>query len=526
MKLFKKVSAVVLALAMIVVLIPQLGSIAKGEEANFVTYKWDVDEDKAEFAEGAVIVGTSISISNSGYSSKQHTKAVKFGSSQRFTFTIPAGKFAKITVWSLTNGDTESKFTVGDQSIIEQKAAGSDVDELVHVIPGIFAGGESGTAYEMKRNSGGVLIYRVQVDVYDNETDVPQDKVETKVTVSGTITSDVSLEGGTINLLGDKTAKGDLKLKDGTTNQYEYSIDEVVGDGMEYYIDIEADAITIGKVLLRSDLLKQQKFTVETENITNNDFELKYEPIENSWDFTNANMSNFSKENISELFTYKGLQVDVTTGKFSKGSGNFQINTGTKITIPVSGWGTVVCEFTSKPTSATKLGEATGDGQSSTITYNYQNAKYIELSIGEGLYLTKIEVTPDTANPPVLALGASVRQETAEWGNGIRFGGLLNLNKVGENSTSGTLIGLKSVVNDATMTLEDVQKTCINVERTTYIEQDESSLEYAAALINIPDENLDTEIVARPYVTIGDNTYYGEQTLITYNTAQKIVNGQ
>ena len=135
-------------------------------------------------------------------------------------------------------------------------------------------------------------------------------------------------------------------------------------------------------------------------------------------------------------------------------------------------------------------------------------------------------MTPDTTNPPVSTLGASVRQETAEWGNGIRFGGQLNLNKVVENSTSGTLIGLKSVVNDATMTLEDVQKTCINVERTTYITQDESSLDYAAALINIPDEHLDTQIVARPYVTIGDNTYYGEQISITYNTAQKIVDGQ
>ena len=76
------------------------------------------------------------------------------------------------------------------------------------------------------------------------------------------------------------------------------------------------------------------------------------------------------------------------------------------------------------------------------------------------------------------------------------------------------------------MTLENVGTTCIDVVRTTFIEETDATLDYAAALINIPEANLDTSIVARPYVTVNGITYYGDQIATTYNNATKIVNEQ
>lgn len=424
-----------------------------------------------------------------------------------------------------------------------------DIDSEHFLVPMVCGAG----TYTIERDSAITkesVLYQIKVTEYDTETEaetivntyVDSIKNKPRYTISGKITSEVDLTGGTVNLKGTATGASNVKVDlipndDGT---YSYTANDVVGGGIEYNVSIESEALAKAKKLIDSTELAKISFTLNNANKTDADFTVPYKEITNTWDFsTIADWSTCSYQGNAEEVLYKGLLIDVsntsTSAKFatnsdSQGVGRIQINKGTKIKIPVSGWGTIKCTFGGTPNANTTLGTAAGDGTNNgSISFNYENANYVELSVGtdnDSLYLKKIEVTPDTTNPPVSTLGASVRQETAEWGNGIRFGGKLNLNKTGENSSSGTLIGLKSVVNDATMTLEDVQKTCINVARTTYITQDESSLEYAAALINIPNDNLDTEIVARPYVTIGDNTYYGEQISITYNTAQKIANGQ
>ncbi len=403
MKLFKKVGAVVLVLAMIAVLMPQLGSVVKAAATG--TYVYNVSKKDSYFTLNEN--GTGALSTNPGAKATNFTNGGYKTGYQTFDFTVPADKYAVVEFNMLLRYSNKPCYYV------VKKGTEILAQELTTQYPDLRIG---------------------HTQLYDSATVVDSEHFILPVVC----------EAGTYTIARDESTKNEAVL-------YQIKVTEY---------DTQEDATTIVDTYVKT-ITEKQKYTL-SGTITS--------------------------------------EVDLTDGTVS---------------------------LSSKTAGASA---ATGDGTNNgSISFNYENATYVELSVGtdnDNLYLKKIEVTPDTTNPAVSTLGASVRQETAEWGNGIRFGGMLNLNKTGENSTSGTLIGLKSVVNDATMTLKDVQKTCINVVRTTYITQDESSLEYAAALINIPDDNLDTEIVARPYVTIGDNTYYGEQITITYNTAQEIVNGQ
>ncbi len=559
MKLFKKAGAVVLALAMIAVLMPQIGSVVKAAATG--TYEYNVSKQDSYFT----LNGT-LSKNTSAKATDFTGGGYKTGN-QTFDFIVPANKYAVVEFNMLLRYSDKPCYYVvkKDTEILAQELttqypdlkigptqlynSTTPIDSEHFILPVVCEAGTYTIARDESTQNEAVL-YQIKVTEYDSQeeaTTIVDAYVKSiiekpKYTISGTITSEVDLTDGTV-FLSSKTAGASAAKVDLTSNgdgTYSYTANDIVGGGVVYNVSIESPALAKAKKLVDSAALTQISFTLNDADETGADFTVPYKDITNIWDFsTIADWSSCSYQGSSEEILYKGLFLDVsntsTSAKFatnqdSQGVGRIQINKGTKVKIPVDGWGTVKCTFGGAPNANTTLGTATGDGTNNgSITFNYENAKYVELSVGtdnDNLYLKKIEVTPDTTNPPVSTLGASVRQETAEWGNGIRFGGQLNLNKVVENSTSGTLIGLKSVVNDATMTLEDVQKTCINVERTTYITQDESSLDYAAALINIPDEHLDTQIVARPYVTIGDNTYYGEQISITYNTAQKIVDGQ
>lgn len=563
MKLLKKAGAVVLVLAMIAVLMPQLGSVVKAAATG--TYVYNVSKKDSYFTlneNGAGALAT-----NSGAKATNFTSGGYKTGNQTFDFTVPADKYAVVEFNMLLRYSNKPCYYVvkkGTEILAQELTtqypdlrigptqtydSATVVDSEHFILPVVCEAGTYTIARDESTKNEAVL-YQIKVTEYDTQeeaTTIVDTYVKTitekpKYTLSGTITSEVDLTDGTVSL-SSKTAGASaatVNLISNGNNTYSYTVSDMVGGGAVYNVSIESPALAKAKKLVDSAALAQISFTLDDADKTDADFTVPYKDITNIWDFsTIADWSSCSYQGSSEEILYKGLLIDVsntaTSAKFatnqdSQGVGRIQINKGTKVKIPVSGWGTIKCTFGGAPNGNTTLGTATGDGTNNgSISFNYENATYVELSVGtdnDNLYLKKIEVTPDTTNPPVSTLGASVRQETAEWGNGIRFGGQLNLNKVEENSTSGTLIGLKSVVNDATMTLEDVQKTCINVVRTTYITQDESSLEYAAALINIPDDNLDTEIVARPYVTIGDNTYYGEQITITYNTAQKIVNGQ
>ncbi len=559
MKLLKKAGAVVLVLAMIAVLMPQLGSVVKAaaSSTHVINYANDGKQDSYFTISGALS-------NNSGSTTKDFSRGYKTGT-QTFDFTVTEGKYAVVEFnMNLRYANKPCYYvvkkdgTILAQELTEQypdlrigptKIYDPNVNSEHFMLPVVCEAGTYTIARDESTQNEAAL-YQIKVTEYDMQEEaaaivdeyVKAVTEKPKYTFSGTITSEVDLTGGKVSL-SSKTAGASAATVDLTSNgdgTYSYTANDIVGGGAVYNVSIESPALEKAKMLVNSTELAQISFTLNDADKTDANFTVPYKEITNTWDFaTIADWGTFSCQGNAEEVLYKGLLIDVsntsTTAKFatsqdSQGVGRIQINKGTKVKIPVSGWGTIKCTFGGAPNGNTTLGTATGDGTNNgSISFNYENATYVELSVGtdnDNLYLKKIEVIPDTTNPPVSTLGASVRQETAEWGNGIRFGGQLNLNKVEENSTSGTLIGLKSVVNDATMTLEDVQKTCINVVRTTYITQDESSLEYAAALINIPDDNLDTEIVARPYVTIGDNTYYGEQIIITYNTAQKIVDGQ
>lgn len=540
MKILKKAGAVLLALAMIVVMIPQLESKVVKAAGPSQTDTWTYKGNNTT-AVGVIqpYVTSGFKVTNTKKitdpdDNSVYSQALKTGSSSYFNIVVPAGKFVKVTVVAVSN-------TSGKAGAVQLDTNVSDVIELYNADNTVakkitMTGYLSEGTYKLTHATNQILVLKIIAETYDNESDVPPDPEVVKVKVSGTVTSSVSLVGGKISFGLEET---DLTLKEGTTDKYTYEFAQIKGDGAEHAVKIVAPEVTKSlKNIDSTSFGTNGKIQVEGSADKVADFTLKFIDLDGlTWNFTDtsknwqlATYENNPKNPSTGI--YKGLEIDATDtkAKFDVQSNRVQINEGTKVKIPVSGWGKVTCTFSGTPTNVTTLGETKGDGKTTTMTYNYKNAEYVELSVGAGntgLYLTKIEVVPDTTSA-VKTIGASVRQEAAEWGNGIRFGGELDLTKVDkETCTSGTLIGLAATVGDGNeMTLDDVGTTCINVVRTTYIEETATTLQYAAALINIPDSNLDTSIVARPYVTVNGKTYYGDQIATTYNSATKIVNEQ
>lgn len=535
MKLLKKAGAVLLALTMIAVMLPQMGNKVVKAAGPSQTAVWTATTADSTGIIQTVGTSTANNTKTDPEDGTKYTKAFKTQSSTYFNIVVPEGKFVKVSVVAVANKTDGTAAVVqldsdaSTNKTITAQSNGTTADKVV------MAGHLTAGTHKLAHSGAQLLIFKIVAEVYDNEADVPADAVVSKVKVSGTVKSSISLANGQIKL---GLLAGDLTLKPGTTDEYTYELMDVEGDGAEYMVSIIAPEVTKSlKNIDSTSFGANGKIQVGSEDKVA-DFTLKFIDLDGLvWDFTNTSknwqsMTYENNEKNPSSGTYKGLTIDATanTAKFDVQSGRIQINEGTKVNIPVSGWGTVTCTFTGKvPTNVTTLGDTVGESKA-TMTYNYQNAESVELSIGAGntgLYLTKIEVVPDT-NPAVKTIGASVRQEAAEWGNGIRFGGQLDLTKVDKATcTSGTLIGLAATVGDDNkMTLENVGTTCINVVRTTFIEETDATLDYAAALINIPETNLDTSIVARPYVTVNGITYYGDQIATTYNNATKIVNEQ
>lgn len=162
-----------------------------------------------------------------------------------------------------------------------------------------------------------------------------------------------------------------------------------------------------------------------------------------------------------------------------------------------------------------------------------QTWKY-EMSVSKGKSY-KIAASNDIAlsqlifePSPVSALGASYRETTQEYQNGIRFGSTIDKTTVnGTITESGTLVALKSTMetkNVAELTMDSIDSVCKKVVRTTYIKEDDSTLQYAAAIVGISEEQKDTVLVARPYVVVDGVTYYGSQMENSWNGVQAAVN--
>ncbi len=543
MKLLKKASAVLLALAMIAVMIPQLGSkVVKAAEPSST----DVWEAAKQSTSAATTTSPNGLIKATGKVSKNqagsYTQALKTGSSSFFTITAPQGKFVKVTVVANVNKKDDSMSAIeveGNSATRKFIRAQSSMEPEEVTLTGYLEGGvDANKDYKLVHVQNQLFIYKVTVVVYDNINDIPVDPTIHKVKVTGTIQSDLSLDKGKINF---GLYEGTLSRKEGTTNEYTYELADVESDGSVYPVSITSDEVTksLKNIDPTSYDAKNGKKVIvnytEGSDTTEMNFTLKYTSLDGlTWNFadTAKNWQAITYEaGRTETGIYKGLEITATTVSGAKGkfdvqpaNGRVQINTATKVKIPVSGCGTVTCAFSGTANANTTLGIGTdvttgSNKKDASLIFNYKNAEYVELNIGtdnSGLYLKSITVTPD----PVSQLGASVRQETEAWGNGIRFGGQLNLKKVDTTCESGTLIGLKSVVGENEMTLDNAGVTCVKVERTTYIEETESSLVYAAALIKIPNDQLNTEIVARPYVKdVKGTVYYGEQITTSHSAA-------
>jgi len=546
MKQLKKVGAVLLALAMIAVMIPQMGSTVKA-----------ASQDKSFTASNnsdTYFTSLATKISTGNCKATGYTKAIKLDNAfynngdGGIKFTITAGKFATVTVYhnektaevpsglALFQVDEQSnKNEVGTTTSELLDAAG--VEPTVWMYETVCTGGST---FILNRSNGNQSwLYELKVTEYDTEQEA-QDAIAafqaahatTKVTVSGTITSEVDISGGIVKLKSNKGAFSSSEITKKDANTYAYTIPDVDGD-MTYSVEVLADAIIEGMKNINAAELEKISIEVAKTDITK-DFDLKYKEITNTWDFVNdkADYPSITIQKKSQV--YKGLVIDATaTGQYDDGTSfdpkfvfpantGVQVNDKTIIKVPVSGSGSVTFELTSA-----KLASVNGKETSAiqhTGKYSEGDAFVVFESKENGLYVTKITIQPSEIKDPITTKGASVRQETAEWGNGIRFGGQLDLSQVAKDTCeSGTLIGLEATVGEGVkMTITDVDKKCVKVVRKTYIEETATALDYAAALINIPDNQLDTKIVARPYVTIDGITYYGGQISTTYNTATQL----
>lgn len=104
MKLLKKAGAVLLALAMIAVMIPQLGSKVVKAAGPSQTDVWTATANGTNTV-GVIApnVGSSFKFTNTKKitdpdDNSTYTKALKTGSSSYFDIVVPEGKFVKVTV--------------------------------------------------------------------------------------------------------------------------------------------------------------------------------------------------------------------------------------------------------------------------------------------------------------------------------------------------------------------------------------------------------------------------------------------
>lgn len=140
----------------------------------------------------------------------------------------------------------------------------------------------------------------------------------------------------------------------------------------------------------------------------------------------------------------------------------------------------------------------------------------------------------DDIQNPLETLGAAYREETTEYGKGIRFGAKIDKTAIDYNKVteSGTLVAAKRGMENRKITeltleaVESYSSICKKVVRTTYITETDKELTYAAAIVNIRDNWTSMEYVARPYVIIDGVTYYGEQVTASWTSVKAQVDAE
>ena len=141
---------------------------------------------------------------------------------------------------------------------------------------------------------------------------------------------------------------------------------------------------------------------------------------------------------------------------------------------------------------------------------------YVYISGSKAGYKS-ITFTPAAEKSVVSTLGIAYREEGGSWGNGVRFGAELDMTSADNIEESGTLVARQDAVGDGTELKVGIDK-CKKVERTTVWKQTDNVLQYTLVVTNIPEDNKDTVLVARPYVKLKDGTYiYGEQISGSWN---------
>lgn len=157
------------------------------------------------------------------------------------------------------------------------------------------------------------------------------------------------------------------------------------------------------------------------------------------------------------------------------------------------------------------------------VGYDY----YVYVS-GSKAGFVSVSYTPAAEDESVKAtveglssLGASYRDATDEYTNGIRFGSTLDKTKIDFDNNvkeSGTLVALATTmesknVTELVLNSDGTTAAGLKVRRTTYAAgTDDNTLNYTLAVVNIPDERLDIDFVTRAYIIMNDGTvYYGDQ---------------
>lgn len=148
---------------------------------------------------------------------------------------------------------------------------------------------------------------------------------------------------------------------------------------------------------------------------------------------------------------------------------------------------------------------------------------YLIDSYGGSTAVAQINFFPSVEAPEesvVSTLGAAYREENGDYGNGVRFGAELDMTSADNIEESGTLVARQDAVGVGTELKVGIDK-CKKVERTTVWKQTDNVLQYTLVVTNIPEDNKDTVLVARPYVKLKDGTYiYGKQISGSWNSVK------
>lgn len=405
----KKFSALLMAAVMafsLNIVMPQEAKAATADSASFtLSTSTPTTLANATVGSNGVKVYAYKTSEGSGVSASGNAESFNGGTSQKgikmegatnIVVVIPANKYAQIKVAAknktagTANGVGVSLSQVSSSTQFDTQVTTKDsLSELT--FQKTYGGTEITTVYVGSGPLGQASVYGLTVDLYDNESDVPQVVEKATYTVTGTIQSDVELTGGKVSI---GNASGNIQSEDITAENgtYKYVVNKVEA-GTYSVTGVTSPALTEAEKVVAS--ISSVSITVADADVTADAVTIQYKDLNGVWNFQSGEFEGSDIVNGSkQSAVYKGLAISTSDsgGKFSVRASNkdVQVNDGTTVSIPVSGSGTV--RVTMKEGGNYTLGDVESTEAVTECAFSSGTSSVNLVINADSQYLYKIEV--------------------------------------------------------------------------------------------------------------------------------------